>query len=416
MRKLLVIFAVLCLFPLISGIEISSKTDFDKGETFMMKISGNFFEPIANDDISFYRGHVKTSIVPSVFEINNDFYIYAQLYGKEPDNYSVVIKNAKYFDVTQLVEKDIEFNFSIGNGSADFYVEPGVVSSSGDFSLDVQNIVNKQVSLNVDSGNYSDLISPDVSSLNLKSGEKREIKFSVEDNSNNSLALVKLSSENTEYEIPVYLTLLGGSKADKISFDFEPSIIDVIIATDSESDGVISLKNKGSETLENVTISVSPSLSRYLSLSEYEIDEIKGNSTRRINVHFSSGSEPLNLEGQIVANFEDRYYSYIPVSLKFLPDYIPADANGTVKANFSQSCKQAGGNLCPEGQICSGDTKNTIDGVCCLDICSGVKTSQKGKLIGWVIIVTIVALVLWFYFKKYRKQENSPKLPFLRKK
>ena len=72
--------------------------------------SVDFFKAISEQDVVFYRGHVRTSIVPFVTKIDNDFYIYAQLFGKEPNNYSIVIEDAKYFEFSKIIEKDIVKN------------------------------------------------------------------------------------------------------------------------------------------------------------------------------------------------------------------------------------------------------------------------------------------------------------------
>ena len=113
MKKILIIFLILFLFPMISAVEVKMNNNFSQGETLTAKISGNFFEAISGENVVFYRGHVRTSIIPFVSKINGEFYIYAQLLDKSPNNYSLVIENTKYYQGSKIVEEDIVKNFSI---------------------------------------------------------------------------------------------------------------------------------------------------------------------------------------------------------------------------------------------------------------------------------------------------------------
>ena len=103
-KTLIIFFTFLFLFPLAIAIEIDMKTDFNQGETLIAKISGNFYEPISREDIVFNRDHVRTSIIPFVAKIDNDFYIYAQLLYKSPNNYSIIIENARFIQGNKIIE------------------------------------------------------------------------------------------------------------------------------------------------------------------------------------------------------------------------------------------------------------------------------------------------------------------------
>src|SRR3989338_3216449 len=107
------LFSILFLSSIISAVEFQGKTEFQKGETFLAKISGNFFEPISENDIIFLRGHTRISISPFVERIDGDYYVYAQLFGKGSGNYSLVIENAKISEFGRVIEQDLERNFTI---------------------------------------------------------------------------------------------------------------------------------------------------------------------------------------------------------------------------------------------------------------------------------------------------------------
>ena len=127
MKKFLFLISILFLIPLISAVEINMKDTFSQSETLTVKILGNFYESISDKNIVFYKGHVRTSIVPTVGKIDDKFYVYAQLLDKESNNYSLVIEGAKYFEGSQIIEEDIAKNFSISENKADFSIDKGFI-------------------------------------------------------------------------------------------------------------------------------------------------------------------------------------------------------------------------------------------------------------------------------------------------
>jgi len=116
---------LILLLPVLSAVEFDMKTNFSQDETLILKVSGNFFEPILKEDILFFEEHTRIPLIPFVVEIENEFYIYSQLIGKQPGNYSIVIKKAKLFQEGIVVERDLTQNFTITDDFADFSVEPG---------------------------------------------------------------------------------------------------------------------------------------------------------------------------------------------------------------------------------------------------------------------------------------------------
>ncbi len=123
LKKILIFVLITILFavPLISAVEFSMKENFKQGETLMARISGNFLEPILWENIFLYRGHVRIPLEPYVTNIEGDYYIYSQLLGKAPNNYSLSIENVKYMKGAKISEEPIVKNFSISNITADFF-------------------------------------------------------------------------------------------------------------------------------------------------------------------------------------------------------------------------------------------------------------------------------------------------------
>src|SRR3989344_8377341 len=85
----------------INFIRAENSSDFSQGETLIAKLSGNFIDKPANDNIFFYRGHVRIPMVYEISEMNDDFYIYAMTVGKTSGNYSLSIENVRYMTGAQ---------------------------------------------------------------------------------------------------------------------------------------------------------------------------------------------------------------------------------------------------------------------------------------------------------------------------
>lgn len=212
MKKVLLLIALLLILPLFSAVEFDMKTNFSQGETLMARISGNFLEPVLKENIFFYRGHVKIPVEYDIAKIDEEYYIYALLGDKSSDNYSIALENVKYMEGTEVVKGDIIRNFTIINEMADFSINPGFVITSEDFSIEVQNLKDYQITIEIDEnktetggGFFSFFFKDSDSGDNLvivKSGEIKNIEFEL--GNETSFRKIWLSTENLEYEIPVY--------------------------------------------------------------------------------------------------------------------------------------------------------------------------------------------------------------------
>jgi|TARA_Y100000310_G_scaffold338887_1_gene429817 hypothetical protein len=390
------------------------KDTFQKDETLMARVSGNFFETVSKDDISFFRGHVRTSIIPTVLKIEKDFYIYAQLEGKDPDNYSMVIEEVKHFEGSELVETDISKNFTIDSSQASFSISPGFISTNEDFSIEVGNLIDEEIEvlIGVEVG-FEDFITPEANLLTVSFNSKKKIDFSIGENEGTNLTYIELSFGNFSYEIPALLmtgTLFGETK----EMILENSVT-ATIATNSETSRVLYLKNPGKTKIENISLLISESLVPYVLLSTYEIDSLNGNSSERIDVYISSGDFSAVVLGEIIAVSDDNMFSAsTDIFLEFIPDFIPEnlDEDGgegeieIIEDRSSESCGDIGGIICSENQECSGERNYAKDGICCLATCNKIEESSSGKIIGWTIIILIGLLLVWFYFKRYNKQSK----------
>src|SRR3989344_7745543 len=148
MKKKNILFFLILIMPLISSISVDMNQDYSQGETLIAIISGNFYSHVSGENIYFYRGNARVSVASSVMKIENTFYLYALLPEKQ-GNYSLIIKNLSYMEGSKLIKDDIQRNFTISEGKAEFSVNPGFVITKGNFSISVQNLQPRTITLNV---------------------------------------------------------------------------------------------------------------------------------------------------------------------------------------------------------------------------------------------------------------------------
>ena len=414
MKIITIFFLLLLLFPIISAVEFDMKTEFNQGETLMAKVSGNFLDSILKENIFFYRGHVRISINPEVAKIDDEFYIYAPLLDKTPDNYSIFIENTRYMVGSQISEEDIIKNFSITQNTADFSITPGFIISKNDFFIEVQNLQDYEITIQTKSnsqssrGFFTSLFgdTTEENSVTLKSGEIKKINFELKNITQPTLKTVELSTENLKYEIPVYVYLSETDFIKEKKFELEPAGLNISIPTNSNVTRIIYLQNTGDETLENISLSVSNSLKPYLSFSINEVKELEENSSVQIELYLSSDNEEKTIDGQITAKEGDNLYTYSAIFLNFIKDYIPLDDEEEIITTI-KTCEEMNGEICSDSEECDGESEYAKDGTCCLGTCEEIKESSSGKIIGWAIVIAVVIFLIWFFKTKYRGANKS---------
>ncbi len=409
--------------PLASAIEFNVKSNFSQGETFTARVSGNFAESISANDITFYRENTRISLVPSVKKIDNDYYIYAQLFGKSPDNYSIVIQNVKYYTGGQLFANDLSKNFTITENLSDFSIEPGFVFTNKDFFITATNLRDFPITITskiandsqtASSGGFFDFLfgggtsgSASTSGFQtiLKSGEVKKINFGISGNTSffilSVLQNLQLSTDKTSYRIPVFISTSNINQTSlSPRINFEPNDINVSISLNSNLTRIVYLFNKGNSDLQDINLLFSDSIKSYISVSQQNISFLGKNSSKPVEIIFSSDAFDKIVEGQIRAKTQDNFYAYISVTLNFIKNFQPTNGSNDV---IISTCSNFGGEICNTGQTCDGETKTASDGVCCLGTCATPQKTSYGIYIGFGLIAIIIIMLIVFYFMRYRK-------------
>lgn len=203
MKRGILLVLVLLLIPMLSAMTVDIKSSYDRGETIITKISGNLIDPLSEENVFFYRNHVKIPIDYDIGNIGDDYYVRASLIGKDAGNYSLRIKNVRYYLGGQVTSQEVIKNFTITSNTALFSVKPAFFITNKNFSTQVQSLTSPiVVNINVPSG----ISSP--SSISLSSGQTKTINFASSLTQTTS-SFITLSSGQLSYTIPFYFLYIA---------------------------------------------------------------------------------------------------------------------------------------------------------------------------------------------------------------
>ena len=358
--KKLFLFIILGLFlviPFASAIQSDIKENYKIGETIITKVSGNFLQNIAKQNIYFYIRHMPTAFPDyDVKKIENDFYIYAKTpLEKIPDNYSIRIKNVRHMEGAKISYQDIILNFTIINETADFSVYPGAIISDIDFYIDVQNLLYENLEINIGTAEQQ------VSANGEGDGGFFDFLFKKKTTENETTVLT-----------PKIITLIPGEKK-KIEFRIEQTEFKII---------ELSSKNQIYQIIADLTFN-------YTAVS----NKINGTN------------ETILENGTVILNETTTEENKIIIII----DENLSQENKTIF--FEKKCVELGGTPCTNGYTCNGTIVNSSTTLesspCCKGECVAPKTSKTGKIIGIALIIVIV-LIIFFVVKKNLRKKKKP--------
>lgn len=423
MKKILLVMSfLLILLPVISAVDFDIKSNYSQGETMMGKFSANFVDAVTQNNLKFYREHVRISIDFSLTKIGEEYYFYAQLPEKSA-NYSVRLEDVKYLKGSSVIDDDFIKNFTITNETADFWVDPGVVVASGEFEIRMQNLNTEKININFkietetgDEGTFeSDLFGEfeegDEKSISIITGDIKDIDLKAKDISEDSFKKIILSTNNTKYEVPLYVLANPVSNSKQKDLRFESEEVQIKISTGEELVRTLKLQNIGQEKLENIKISFSEELIPYLEMPLTEIESLDPDEDVELGLYLAKSVEEKVIEGQIKAQ-TGEINSYTGLTLIYLRDYEPTELEE--EESVIKTCSELGGKFCESNEKCSVDLTIAKDGVCCEENCIEKPSGSYGWL-GWLLLIAVIGFVAWFFFKKYRGVKGETKLPFEKK-
>lgn len=419
------LFALMFL-SFVSAVEINMKDEFNDGETLLAKFSGNFLDKVNDKNVFFYREHVKIPIEFEIMNVENDYYIYALLRNKEAGKYSFSLENVEYYRQGEVVGEAISKNFTILESFADFSINPGFVSTKKDFEIEIQNLKDTEITININSEKitqnesegkgFFDILLGDLflsltgnvifnieekNTITLSPNEIKRFTFELGEVPEPVVEMISLSTENTYYEFPVYITSAVEGEYSS-SLNFKPSVLKVSLDSNLIKEERVILENIGDETIENITFEVSNNLEPFVNVSRTNIYNLEVNASEEIFLLFAPNGTRQTIEGELTASIPNE-----TEDLSIIFEILFEDSGFNEIPAVSNKCKDINGTLFEEPKKCLNETRFTSDGNCCLGEVKKPEGSNTGFIIGWAIIMAIIIAVVWFFKFKYKggKQE-----------
>jgi len=406
------VFLVLLTISFISAIEFDMKDEFKQEETLIAKLSGDFINPPLKQNIFLYRGHVRSAIEANIARVGEDYYIYAQLYGKKENNYSLVIEDISYKKARETISEDLVKNFTIINETVDFAISEGFVITKDDFSIKLENLKDEDLNiefeittLSGDEGGIALYEEDTTHEILINSGEET-IDFEIDLSQGQTIKLIKFSSEDLTYEVPVSIFVDASSEQNKIySFRIEPEEMNLEIPTTGEPvKRLVYIYNTGTGSLTNLKLSFSDSLKPYVTISEDAFGRIVPGSNANLNLSITPASEKT-ISGHLLVETDQSLSNQLGIFISFKEgasgDLIP-------ELTIDENCADIGHKVCLDNEVCS-NTEEIVyanDGVCCVGTCRRETSSSVGTIIGYLLLVVVIGVGVWFFLSRYKKTKK----------
>ncbi len=411
--------------PLLSAIEFNMSDSFGREGVLFAKLSGQFVQPPLRENIFLYRGHVRTAVDAQVSKIDDDYYIYAPLAGKDPKNYSLVIEEIAYMKGSQKITEDLTKNFTITEEYVSFLPNPGFIVTKDAFKISLENLLDQSINVNMvittlngDKGGIA-TYSEDVNhEFSIKPG-KEDISFGLDYLPGPTSKIMSFSYGNLTYEIPISLYVDEQSQQSQtFAVEIQPSELEITIPTYNNLTKLIYIYNTGTGTLNDVQLKISDSLKPYVTLSEDRFGEILPNSNANLDMKIVSGGTN-SIGGKLEVITDEGLYNEIRVSIRFKEGYELSPEETGPELTTEENCESSsiGGVICLTDEECNGEEIYSKNGLCCIGSCKKQPTGTTWKVLGWIVLVALILVGVWFYFKKYKGLKKPVDLfKFVRKK
>jgi hypothetical protein len=399
MKKELLILIMLIILPLVSAINVNIQDNYKPGETLLGSLEGNFLSQLTPENFYFFSNHAQIPLIFDIAKIQSKYYFYAIL-PVEERNYTLLIKDVRYYENGREFLKDIEKNFTVSGNVSDFFVYPGFLIMKNSTQIYLESLSQPLVA------SVTLLDSTQTVQVPIAQKKKVYLEASV---SNFTLANVQISALNTNYLIPIAI-LSGSPTKENITetekFRFSKSDYDFSVYKQKETIFKIYLQNLGDKDIANITLNYSDTLQDTLDISQLEISSLAEQESKVIT---------LAINAKTIKKFIGRIYAtaenYSAESSIVITSF---EENATLPEPFTPSnatekpgCPDLNGVLCLENQECSGTFKDSIEGKCCtLGSCQEPK-SYSGYVIGVILLIAVAAGLYYLYMRSRKAKISS---------
>jgi hypothetical protein len=342
-------------------------------------------------------------MIYDISKVRDTFYIYALLPNKER-NYTLIIKDAHYYELGEEKKQDLSFDFEVKGNITEFSVNPGFIVTNNDFNIKVESKY-KDLTLETEFLNSTEQVS-------VPAYKTKTLSFSVEDVNVFTTTTLKIASQETQYEIPISIIKFGEEEniteediETSEELKFAKSHYNLTAFKDSEIVYVIRLSNTGQEDIEDITLTLEDLES--VSFVPENIDIIEAGEQAKINLTILSPELGIK-EGTFRAEIED-----LTVDTLISIETLERDEKFTGEIYKEQTCADMGGVFCESDEKCVGKPKlssDYTDTLCCIGTCEKKETGfGASKIIALIVIIVLLAGIGFYVFRKLRKKPKTPK-------
>lgn len=367
----------------VSALSIEMNGSFQKQETGLAKIIGA--TSLSEGQLSFYRGNSEIALESGLAKIGEAYYIWFITPNNE-NNYSIELIDVQTLDGKQKIVK----NFSVSNGTSEYYIKPGAVIASKDFSVNLFSNAETIETVSVDYPSTRELsISPGIN----------QIDFPVNEAKTN-VKSIKIG----QYSVPTYFVIAGSSQnislnetntsksntTPEILFDVFPKRIE---RSESNASLVYSIEisNIGSSNISEIILEYNK---KVLKLSQDSILVLPINESIKLNLSIigvSNVSEVLFVR-------KENYSISVPIQIE------RNVVNGSIASNTSAQglydcILELQGQQCLPDQKCTKEITASRQGSCCLGSCAYPEKTGSGSWIGWIIALVVLGVIGYLIYR-----------------
>lgn len=378
------IFFVLILAN-VSSLSIEVKENFQKQETGIAKVIGA--SSLAESQVSFYRGNSEIALERGLVKIGDFYYIWFVSPNSE-SNYSIELNDVSTLDGLQKVSK----NFSVSNETSEYYIKPGAVIASKDFSIDIVS--------NVDADQTISISYPVARSISIESGSNN-VEFSFNEAKTRITAI-----EIGKYSLPAYFVVAGSSGTSDsnetnisssnltqgILLDVSPKKIERIENEKDEHVYSLTIFNYGTKNASDVVIEYNK---KVFKLSQDILDLIPSNGSVGINLSIIA----LGNISEVIFVKKDNYSIAIPIQIERIVNNSNVSTVNVTSSGFYDCILELQGQQCLPDQKCTKNTTISRQGSCCLGSCYYPDKGGSSSWIGWLIALVVLGVIGYFIWK-----------------
>lgn len=347
MKKVIFVFVfVLFSLSLVSSLTIDMNEEYSRGESLIAKVSGNFYSPLTESNVKFYRNNSQVSFgFFSLDKIEEDYYVSVSIPTERvPGDYSLRIVEAEYFVGEEFKTDDVVKGFILLDKMSFVQVSPSLKNATNySYNISVKNIFPERINLTYNVEGYPEKY------ISINTGETKNLNLM--NYGGNKFQRILYNYGNETYSSLVYVNL--------------PEISGEPVSNETPEDPIIDDEN------------------------ETELNETDESSWW--DIIFGGGEPNVEEENNLSNNVSNE----------------PEENNTPL--NEIPTCSELGLIVCGEDESCDGTNVEGRDSQCCKGSCVEEESSGAGlSTIGWILLGAAAIFLAWFFKFKFSKARGTP--------